>query len=186
MKRMLLTIKGHFRPYRSAARPKMMDPTDRNISTNVIPHEIWTLVLPKVTARSERVKLTVKKSKASQDYGKLATMRACWGGIGGTYPGKETNEEEQPLFSRKHGNELEGIGSSVHGRLEGRDSSRGILPCAHLVRMARLHWSFTVADHLFLGNVAYRHDEGFIWSTAKSLAFDRRKLQCPPFICILW
>ena len=66
MNRTLLITKGHFLPYLSAARPKMIDPTDLNINTNVIPHEISTLVLWKVVARSVKVKLTVKKSKASQ------------------------------------------------------------------------------------------------------------------------
>lgn len=45
-----------------------MDPTDRNIKTSVIPHEIWAVDLLKVTARSEAVRLTVKKSNESQVY----------------------------------------------------------------------------------------------------------------------
>ena len=50
----------------------MMEPTDRNIRTSVMPHEISVLDLPKVSARSERVRLTVKKSKASQLCGVLS------------------------------------------------------------------------------------------------------------------
>jgi hypothetical protein len=45
----------------------MVEPTDRNMSTNVIPQVMSVLVLPKVSARSATVNDTVKKSKASQD-----------------------------------------------------------------------------------------------------------------------
>jgi len=62
-----LRIHTHLRPYLSAAKPKMMDPTDLNIKTNVIPQDISVLVFSKVLARSDKVKLTVKKSNASQD-----------------------------------------------------------------------------------------------------------------------
>lgn len=54
--------KGHFRPYRSLAIPKVMDPTDRNMRTRVIPHVISFLDLPKVSARSVTVNDTLKKS----------------------------------------------------------------------------------------------------------------------------
>ncbi len=50
----------------------MMEPTDRNIRTRVIPQVIWVVVLPKVSARSDTVSETVKKSKASQVYCLLA------------------------------------------------------------------------------------------------------------------
>lgn len=45
-----------------------MDPTDLNINTSVIPQVICWVVFPNVSARSVTVKLTVKKSKASQVY----------------------------------------------------------------------------------------------------------------------
>lgn len=65
--RTLLTTKGHFLPYLSAANPKIIEPTDLNINTRVIPHVMSVFETLKSTAKSETVKLTVKKSKASQD-----------------------------------------------------------------------------------------------------------------------
>ena len=53
----------------------MVDPTDRNINTSVIPQVMSVLVFPKVSARSETVRETVKKSKASQDHAKKATRK---------------------------------------------------------------------------------------------------------------
>jgi hypothetical protein len=44
----------------------MIEPTDRNMRTSVIPQVIWVVVLPKVSARPDTVSETVKKSKASQ------------------------------------------------------------------------------------------------------------------------
>lgn len=76
MKRKLLTIKGHLRPYRSAAIPKMTDPTDRNMRTRVIPQVISVLVLPNVSARSSTVNETVKKSNASHVYNTLSVSFA--------------------------------------------------------------------------------------------------------------
>lgn len=65
MKRMLLKMKGHLRPNRSDQTPKMMAPTDRNMSTRVIPQVISELSLLNSLASGVTVKLTVKKSKAS-------------------------------------------------------------------------------------------------------------------------
>lgn len=64
-----------FRPHRSAARPKMMDPTDRSMSTNVIPHVMSLVVFPNSSAKSSTVKETVKKSNASHDQAKNATRK---------------------------------------------------------------------------------------------------------------
>lgn len=66
MKSKLLTTKGHFRPYLSDASPKVIAPTDLNIRTSVIPHVMSFFVLSNCSARLLTVKLTVKKSKASQ------------------------------------------------------------------------------------------------------------------------
>jgi len=55
----------HFLPYLSAARPKVIAPTDRSMRTKVIPHVIWAFVLPNCSARSPTTNETVKKSKAS-------------------------------------------------------------------------------------------------------------------------
>lgn len=71
----LLTMNGHLRPYRSAANPKMILPTDRNMSTRVIPQVISAFVLPNVSARFSTVSETVKKSKASHDQAKKATRK---------------------------------------------------------------------------------------------------------------
>lgn len=68
MNRILFTTNGHLRPYLSAAIPKRIEPTDRNISTRVIPQVMSVMFLPKVSANSAVVSETVKKSKASQVY----------------------------------------------------------------------------------------------------------------------
>lgn len=76
--KMLLATKGHLRPYRSAAKPKIIDPTDLNINTSVIPQVISVIETLNWAARSAVVKLTVKKSKASQVYpGVSATVSAA-------------------------------------------------------------------------------------------------------------
>ena len=122
MKRMLLTMKGHFLPYLSAAIPvrvinnwsteeqlarsgffdpawrrgvsrqvvnhfrpcrvrwdanvpKSALPTLRNMSTNVIPHVICSLLLSNCFPNCSTVKLTVKKSKASQVQPKNPTRK---------------------------------------------------------------------------------------------------------------
>lgn len=66
MKSKLFTINGHLRPYRSAAIPNAMEPTDRNMSTSVMPQVMSVLDLPKSSLKSVTVSETVKKSKASQ------------------------------------------------------------------------------------------------------------------------
>lgn len=66
-------MKGHFRPKRSAQRPKINDPTDRNMRTSVIPQVICVFDLWKAAASGVTVKLTVKKSKASQHHPNQAT-----------------------------------------------------------------------------------------------------------------
>lgn len=64
----LFTINGHFRPYLSAAIPNRIEPTERNISTRVMPHVMSTVDLSNVLERPATVSDTVKKSKASQVY----------------------------------------------------------------------------------------------------------------------
>ena len=66
-------MNGHLRPYRSAAIPKIVEPTDLNISTSVMPQVMSLVVLSKVSARSATVNETVKKSKASHDQARKAT-----------------------------------------------------------------------------------------------------------------
>ena len=97
MKRMLLTMKGHLRPYLSAAipmhsvrlcyikliaegLPNITLPTDRNIRTKVMPQVIWELDFPNCLANCETVSETVKKSNASQDHPKKPTRKNihCW------------------------------------------------------------------------------------------------------------
>lgn len=73
MKRMLFTTNGHFLPYLSAAMPKIMEPTERNMSTRVIPQVMSALVLLKSLASSETVRETVKKSNASHDHARKPT-----------------------------------------------------------------------------------------------------------------
>ena len=73
-------ITYHLRPYRSAAIPKIVDPTERNMSTRVIPHVICVVDLSNCFARSLTVRDTVKKSKASQVQAMKATRKNshCW------------------------------------------------------------------------------------------------------------
>jgi hypothetical protein len=65
MNNILLMMNGHFLPYRSAATPKRIEPTDLNISTRVMPHVMSVLDLSKLSANSVTVSDTVKKSNAS-------------------------------------------------------------------------------------------------------------------------
>lgn len=73
MKRMLFTTKGHLRPQRSDAIPNVMAPTDRSMSTRVIPQVISEMDLSNVSANPEAVNETVKKSKASHVQPRKAT-----------------------------------------------------------------------------------------------------------------
>lgn len=66
MNKTLFAMNGHLRPYRSDAIPKIIDPTDRNISTRVMPQVMSGTDLSKVLDRLVTVNETVKKSKASQ------------------------------------------------------------------------------------------------------------------------
>jgi hypothetical protein len=65
MNKTLLKMKGHLRPYLSAATPKITDSTERSMRTSVIPQVIPVFVLSNCFAICETVKLTVKKSKES-------------------------------------------------------------------------------------------------------------------------
>jgi hypothetical protein len=60
-----LTTNGHFRPYRSAAIPKVTAPTDRNMSTSVMPQVMSVLERSNASAKSVTVRDTVKKSYAA-------------------------------------------------------------------------------------------------------------------------
>ena len=71
----LLMINGHFLPHLSAASPKVMAPTDRSISTSVMPHVMSALVLLNCLASWVTVSETVKKSKASRDHAQKATRK---------------------------------------------------------------------------------------------------------------
>lgn len=63
---MLFTTNGHLRPYRSAAMPNSTAPTDRNMSTRVMPHVMSVLERPNSSEREVIVRETVKKSRESQ------------------------------------------------------------------------------------------------------------------------
>lgn len=65
MKSTLFQMNGHLRPHLSAAIPKMTAPTDRNISTSVIPHVISDVGRSNCFESCVTVRETVKKSKAS-------------------------------------------------------------------------------------------------------------------------
>ena len=68
-------IAYHFRPYLSAARPKVIAPTDRSMRTSVIPQVMSALVFLKVVASGVTTRDTVKKSNASQVHAKKATRK---------------------------------------------------------------------------------------------------------------
>jgi len=67
-------------------------------------------------------------------------------------PGQEANQEEHPLLEVEHRQELEGIGSLVHGRLEGGDASRNVCARGHLRCLWRLVGGRVIArvTHLVL------------------------------------
>ena len=44
-------MKGHFRPYRSAAMPNKTEPTDRNMRTSVMPQVMEAVDFPNVSDR---------------------------------------------------------------------------------------------------------------------------------------
>lgn len=50
------------------------------------------------------------------------------GAEGDTYPREETDEEEGPLFPIQHHKKADGIGGTVHRRLEGGETREGIHP----------------------------------------------------------
>jgi hypothetical protein len=68
--------------------PKMMEPTDRNMSMRVMPQVMSVFDLPKLSARSLTVSDTVKKSNASHvyfcgsRYGKSICLPNSWMGKG--------------------------------------------------------------------------------------------------------
>lgn len=66
IKRMLLITNGHLRPYLSDAMPNSTAPTDRNMSTRVMPQVMSVLERSNSLARDEMVRETVKKSRESQ------------------------------------------------------------------------------------------------------------------------
>jgi hypothetical protein len=172
---MLFTTKGHFLPYLSAAIPKRIDPTERNISTRVIPQVISALVLPKSAAKSLTVKLTVKKSKASQVCRELALFQPMtrWHG----YPSNEADGEEGPLSTIQHGQQPEGIRRLVHGRLEGGKPGREIAANAYLrwggALMELLNLLFSGrAQGGLSGGVGIGH--GVLWTERTAMA--RHKL----------
>ena len=112
--------------------PKIMEPTERSISTRVMPHEMSALDLPKVVARSPTVRLTVKKSNESHDY-RGAPIDSAWvpslsdapfwgGSAGHTYPGDEADGEKGPLATAEQREQAEGVRGAVHRRLEGREA----------------------------------------------------------------
>lgn len=95
MKSTLLIMNGHFRPHLSAARPKVIAPTDRNISTNVMPHVMSALDLPKSFARAVTVSETVKKSNAS--LGNISSVFSTVYKHHSPSPTRKSNKKELPL-----------------------------------------------------------------------------------------
>lgn len=73
MKSRLFTTKGHLRPQRSEAIPKVIAPTLRSIRTRVIPQVMSLISLSNSDASCDVVRETVKKSSASRVHPKNAT-----------------------------------------------------------------------------------------------------------------
>jgi type II secretory pathway component PulJ len=93
----LLMMNGHFLPHLSAAKPKPIAPTERNMSTSVIPHVMSFFERSNSLASAETVSETVKKSNESIVHAQKATRkkRHCCqvsrrnveNGFGGRLPG---------------------------------------------------------------------------------------------------
>jgi hypothetical protein len=120
-------INGHFRPYRSAARPKMILPTERSMSTRVIPQVISNRL---VSVRSGSIGLTflgfpeaLCKILNCQRYSEEIK------GIPG--PCEESNQKEQPLFKVQKSQECNGVLYSSHRRFQRGNASCEVTACAH-------------------------------------------------------
>lgn len=133
MNRMLFTTKGHLRPYLSAAIPKAIEPTERNISTSVMPQVMSFVVFPNSLARSETVSETVKKSKASAGLASVQYTAGCWYLHTIPSPGNECDGKEEPLLSVEHSQEANGIGDLSHWRLERGESRGDVSSSSHML-----------------------------------------------------
>lgn len=148
MNKRLLTIKGHFLPYRSAATPKRILPTDLNMSTRVMPQVMSATDLSKVSAKSLAVRDTVKKSNASQVCRRQSVCKQdCFAAIPveaalchtslllverlETYPGEESNSEKGPMMGGQHRQEFEWIRKLGHRRLQGGEPAAQVLGDGH-------------------------------------------------------
>lgn len=103
IKSKLFTMNGHRRPYRSLAIPNRMDPTDRNMRTSVMPHVMSVAVLPNSFDRSETVRETVKKSKASHVCPFLSALtwpKACMGNFQ-LSPKQKRPGQRMPIAARR-------------------------------------------------------------------------------------
>jgi hypothetical protein len=112
----------------------MMEPTDRNMSTRVMPQVISVLLRPNDLARSLTVSETVKKSKASQVYyitGVSQLTKPAVHLAESPYPCDEGNHEEGPLARLDHAKKGEGIWRFCHWGLEAGEARRQILGCRH-------------------------------------------------------
>lgn len=177
MKRTLLATNGHLRPYLSAAIPKMMAPTDRNISTRVIPHVISVFDRSNVSARLVTVNETVKKSypidlvrsasvkmRRRKTYCKRMSVLRPTSHISVSLqltecvpcPSQKRTEEEQPLLRTKQPQNSDRILHPIHRRLQRGEPGSQIPPRAHLHRrLASSRKSPIVAMVLFvIGRVA--------------------------------
>jgi hypothetical protein len=124
MKRTLLIIKGHLRPYRSLAIPNMIAPTDLSMRTSVIPQVISLFFLPNCLARSVTVYQVVSyQYRAPIGY---THQRDCEEIKRIQCPRKESHEEKCPLLPVQQSQRRKWIRSVVHRWFQGGDSSSSI------------------------------------------------------------
>jgi len=132
-------MNGHFLPHLSAARPKVMAPTLRSISTSVMPHVMSFFERSNWAASEETVRETVKKSNASL-WGpvswRCAESDRQTGSGHAPSPSDECDEEEAPVMPGKSPKHGERVRRDVSGRFEGGESRNNVPTSAHTLS----HW----------------------------------------------
>ena len=163
MKRMLLTMKGHLRPQRSAAMP-VCEERLADIPVQGSTKATGELTEEHTAHRSEHE----HQSNAPGDVGaRLAELRRQGRDgerdgeevEGVPTPGEEGDEEEHPLLEIEHCYELEWIGRLVHWRLECGQPGCTVFGHAHVLCLGHIIRGVLVARivHLLVA-IAGRHD----------------------------
>jgi len=121
------------------------------MSTRVIPHVMSVFVFLKSFARSLTVRETVKKSKASHDHAKKATLSRPLAGRMCRQRSKQAHKEEKPMLEVERGQKLDWIRRLGHRRLERRNPRCDVSTDAHILRSSALvDWRRISSDGLLL------------------------------------